>query len=182
MICGRIGVFLWFWSTLFHARDFSWTEKGDYFSAVGYLLYLLFLALIRIFNIWKKRHWWTIISVLGIYFLGHCTYLTYWPFDYGYNMAAGVIIGMSTNLLWVLWWLKVRKIRPYAYKQPLIGLLITLAMSLELFDFPPIWGILDEHALWHLSTIPIIRLHYSFLDSDARYEAMLKKDRLGGFS
>jgi hypothetical protein len=24
---------------------------------------------------------------------------------------------------------------------------------LELFDFPPIWGMVDAHALWHLGTV-----------------------------
>ena len=28
-----------------------------------------------------------------------------------------------------------------------------LAMSLEFIDFPPVWGAVDAHSLWHLGTI-----------------------------
>jgi hypothetical protein len=34
-------------------------------------------------------------------------------------------------------------------------------MALELLDFPPFLWILDAHALWHLTTVPLIPLWYS---------------------
>ena len=62
-------------------------------------------------------------------------------------------------------------------------------VMLELLDFPPILWLVDAHALWHLSTVPIpllwyryetdnsLCIHYvvncSFLTDDASYEAEL---------
>ena len=46
-------------------------------------------------------------------------------------------------------------------------LLTTAATALELFDFPPWMFIIDAHALWHLSTVPITKSWYDFLVEDA---------------
>lgn len=178
--CGLLGINVWIWSAAFHSRDFSVTEKGDYFSAIGSLLYILFLALIRVFDIQKSQSRHALLGLLGVYFACHVFYLTHWPFDYTYNMAAGVVIGMSSNLTWIYWWIRQRHQRDYAWKQPLLAVLISAAMSLELFDFPPLLGILDAHSLWHMLTIPLVKLHYSFLDSDARYESMVLKGKYRG--
>lgn len=40
-------------------------------------------------------------------------------------------------------------------------------MSLELFDFAPLFRLLDAHALWHLATIPLAAAWWRFLCSDA---------------
>lgn len=43
----------------------------------------------------------------------------------------------------------------------------TMAMSFELFDFPPIKRTIDAHSLWHLATAFIARGWYDFLVKDA---------------
>ena len=40
-------------------------------------------------------------------------------------------------------------------------------MSFELLDFAPIFRLLDAHAMWHLSTIPLGMAWWHFLCSDA---------------
>jgi hypothetical protein len=56
--------------------------------------------------------------------------------------------------------------------KPIVAVILILcAMSLEVFDFPPWWGILDAHALWHASTIYLISYWYEFLLEDARIES-----------
>ncbi|KAM0753859.1 Per1-like protein [Meredithblackwellia eburnea MCA 4105] len=50
-------------------------------------------------------------------------------------------------------------------------LLLTLT-ALELLDFAPIpskWRLLDAHALWHASTIGVVRMWYKFLKEDVRF-------------
>ncbi|KAE8212201.1 hypothetical protein CF327_g4125 [Tilletia walkeri] len=49
-----------------------------------------------------------------------------------------------------------------------ILLFILLAMSFEIFDFPPIGRALDAHSLWHLATVPLVRMWYDWLIRDAR--------------
>lgn len=52
-----------------------------------------------------------------------------------------------------------------------------LAMLLEVYDFPPYQGLVDAHALWHASTIPLSFLWWSFIRDDAEYRTavLLKK-------
>lgn len=52
-----------------------------------------------------------------------------------------------------------------------------LSMMLEIYDFPPYEGLVDAHALWHATTIPLTYVWWSFIKDDAEYQtsALLKK-------
>lgn len=41
-----------------------------------------------------------------------------------------------------------------------VVLLLQALALLELLDFPPLFWVLDAHAIWHLSTIPVNVLFY----------------------
>lgn len=65
------------------------------------------------------------------------------------------------NLLWWLCWCwQNRRTLPYWWKCGLVVLLLHGLALLELLDFPPLLWILDAHAVWHLSTIPVHFLFY----------------------
>ncbi|KAL9939965.1 hypothetical protein V8E36_000670 [Tilletia maclaganii] len=64
-----------------------------------------------------------------------------------------------------------------------ILLLLLAAMSLEIFDFPPLFRTLDAHALWHAATVPLVRMWYDWLIRDARecvFSGWFVGDALGG--
>lgn len=116
---------------------------------------------------------WTIVC--AITFVGHTSYLSLLPrFDYTYNMAFNLTLGLTHNALWLLYTLGLGRFPahrgarpPHAGKAALAVGLTTAAAALELFDFPP-WGrAVDAHALWHLSTAAIVPLWYAFLVEDA---------------
>lgn len=165
----------WLWSSVFHMRDKPLTEKLDYFSAGGYILYCLFLGLVRIFRIHRYGLLATLCLVL---FTAHCAYLsTADGFDYGYNMKACITVGTLQTSLWLFWSIlqytdafgdPVR--RPFAWRAGLSVVLISLAMALEVFDFPPWLFIIDAHSLWHASTVFITPLFYSFLLKDIQVD------------
>jgi post-GPI attachment to proteins factor 3 len=164
---GYFGLASWIFSMLFHTRDFNLTEKLDYFAAGASVMYGLYFAVIRIFRLDKPTHsgattkdsaptivrLWTYCCA-SLYLL-HVWYLSFITFDYTYNMAANVVIGIFQNILWT--WFSVQRFRKvgrlWAAWPGLIVAWIVLAMSLELFDFPPWWGMVDAHALWHLGTV-----------------------------
>jgi post-GPI attachment to proteins factor 3 len=179
--------------------DLPRTEKLDYFSAALSILYALYTIVIRVFHLYpveplngfmlssipgfSRRAFyllWTCVCTL--LYLGHISYLSILPrFDYTYNMAFNLVIGMTHNLLWLLYSLPAalsvfqrfpyrgRSYRPsFVGKAALFVILTTAATALELFDFPP-WGrIIDAHALWHLATVPIAFFWYDLLIQDAR--------------
>lgn len=160
LLFGYFGLASWTFSMIFHTRDFSITEKLDYFAAGASVMYGLYYTPIRIFRLDKKTprnnsivRAWTLLCV-GLY-LAHVSYLTFWRFDYTYNMAANVVVGIVQNLLWS-WYsvMRYQKLkRAWAAWPGLIVAWIILAMSLELFDFPPWHGMIDAHSLWHLGTV-----------------------------
>ena len=116
-----------------------------------------------------------------IAYIGHVTYLSVLPrFDYAYNIAFNLILGLTHNALWIVYSLPSSRslfprfpFRPKAYRPAFVTkafvfvLLTTAATALELLDFPPWMFIIDAHALWHLSTVPITRFWYDFLMEDA---------------
>lgn len=156
-----IGLCTWLFSILFHIRDLNLTEKLDYFAAGASVLYGLYYSPIRIFRLDQAKppvkqtllQFWTFLCIL-LYF-AHVTYLTLWRWDYTYNMAANVAVGVVQNALWS--WFSVKRYqklkKPWAAWPGLIVAWIIMAMGLELLDFPPVYGMVDAHSLWHLGTV-----------------------------
>lgn len=145
---------------IFHTRDFSVTEKLDYFAAGASVLYGLFYSAIRVFRMDSKTPFkqfvlpiWMILCIMM--FIGHVSYLSFWRWDYTYNMAANVAAGIVQNILWTgLSITRYRKTgKAWTAWPGMIVFWIAIAMSLELLDFPPIGGMLDAHSLWHLGTV-----------------------------
>lgn len=165
-----VGLNTWTWSSIFHMRDTPLTEKLDYFSAGFAVLYSTFLTLCRLLRLGlrgqrKLSLFFIIPYLLHIAYLGLSE-----SFDYGYNMTANVIVGCIHNVLWLLWSFTNRNRLPYAWIPTAGVIAITLAMSLELLDFPPLAWALDAHSLWHLATVPLVWLWYRFLLTDTAFE------------
>ncbi|TKA47935.1 hypothetical protein B0A54_01425 [Friedmanniomyces endolithicus] len=178
LLFGYFGLASWTFSMLFHTRDFVVTEKLDYFAAGASVMYGMYFAPIRIFRLDKPDavgsntgtvlRLWTALCVA--LYLAHVGYLSFVRFDYTYNMAANIAVGVVQNILWTSFSVqRFRKVgRMWAAWPGLIVACIVLAMSLELFDFPPWWGMLDAHALWHLGTVGPTIWWYNFLIKDAQ--------------
>lgn len=157
----------WTFSIIFHTRDFRVTEQLDYFGAGASVLYGLYYTPIRLFRLDRKtpgcqrllRAWTATCLIL---YMCHVAYLKLWAWDYTYNMAANVVCGMIQNGLWS--WFSWRRYsknkRGWAAWPGIVVAWLLMSMSLELLDFPPIWGALDAHSLWHAGTIAPTVLWY----------------------
>lgn len=193
LVFAAVSVNAWVWSSVFHTRDLPTTEKLDYFSAALAILYALFYTVVRLYHLYPlptrtsqaqfapslTYYVWPILCSCA--YFGHVTYLSVLPrFDYTYNMAFNLAVGMTHNMLWLLYSFpaslscfrrfprRPRSYRPkYASKAALFVLLTTAATSLELLDFPPWFRTIDAHSLWHLATVPIAVFWYGFLIEDA---------------
>ncbi|KZT53900.1 Per1-like protein [Calocera cornea HHB12733] len=177
-----VGMNAWLWSSVFHTRDTPWTERLDYFSAALALLYSLYYTLQRLFHLYlpsntRWRH--ALAGTLALVFSAHVSYLTWLPryipslprFDYAYNMLFAVSVGLLHNALWLLarYTPLLPPPRPRPSYKPLAFVCLTMAaMSLELLDFPPLLGVLDAHALWHIATVPLVMFWYGWLVEDVR--------------
>uniref|UniRef100_A0A8C4JPN3 Post-GPI attachment to proteins factor 3 n=1 Tax=Dromaius novaehollandiae TaxID=8790 RepID=A0A8C4JPN3_DRONO len=90
----------------------------------------------------------------------------WWPWGGGPCRAEGVLPSPRCppgllNLGWWLWWcVRNRPRLPHVWKCAAVVLLLQALALLELLDFPPLFWVLDAHALWHLSTVPLTVLFY----------------------
>eukprot|EP00928_Gymnodinium_smaydae_P017382 TRINITY_DN16643_c0_g3_i2.p2 TRINITY_DN16643_c0_g3~~TRINITY_DN16643_c0_g3_i2.p2 ORF type:complete len:158 (-),score=48.25 TRINITY_DN16643_c0_g3_i2:103-576(-) len=122
---------------------------------------------------------WPMARALGLALLpvltmwgAHVGYLTFYTFDYGYNMVFAVAVGGGAMLVWIVWFVRhLDEVRPFASRVPVAILGPALALPLELLDFPPLWDVLDAHALWHLCTVPVQFLIYDCLEAKMRHGA-----------
>ncbi|KAL3834499.1 hypothetical protein ACJIZ3_009235 [Penstemon smallii] len=165
----------WFWSALFHSRDVDFTEKMDYSSAVALLGYSLLLAIIRVFNVRLEAARVMVAAPIIALVMTHILYLNFFQFDYGLNLKFCVAMGVLQMILWAVWAGVTR--HPSRLKLWIVVLGSALAMLLEIYDFPPYQGLLDAHALWHATTIPLTYLWWSFVrdDSEFRTSSLIKK-------
>jgi len=129
-------------------------------------------------------------------------------FPYGYHVAFAGALGMIGNTLWTMWSVSFKyrpSIAGFTWPAPypptapspspslttakrgaqqanwtpaILVLLTTLAMSLELLDFPPHARVLDAHSLWHAATIPLAVWWWDFLVKDAREVEVRAAQRL----
>lgn len=163
----------WFWSAIYHWRDFPLTEKLDYFCATSLVMYSLFFVLYRVtLQFFSMRRLWIqksiFVTLLCIY-LAHVSYLSFVVFDYGYNMIFNVLCGAVNCGLALIFYFYLRKTLSYSWKILAIALLTSTFLSFELLDFSPIYWVIDSHSIWHFLTIPLPLLFYSFARDDALY-------------
>ncbi|KAJ7982013.1 Post-GPI attachment to proteins factor 3 [Quillaja saponaria] len=174
-IYGLLSMNSWFWSAVFHSRDVDLTEKLDYSSAVALLGYSLILAILRSFNIRDEATRVMVTAPLLAFVTTHILYLNFYKLDYGWNMKVCVVIAVAQLLIWAIW--AGVSLHPSRWKLWFVVVGGGLAMLLEIYDFPPYQGLLDAHAVWHATTIPLTYLWWSFIRDDAEYRTsdLLKK-------
>lgn len=154
----------WLWSTIFHTRDTNYTERLDYFSAVGLVLYAVYYTLVSFFALYAKPLAdYALRTGFTLFYIFHIRKLLI-KFDYGYNMAVTAGAGALFNLLWIISYFVGKTCSKLAL---ICAVSFLTAGSLEIYDFPPIWDAFDAHSLWHLATIPITLLWWRFLGEHA---------------
>lgn len=156
----------WTWSMIFHTRDTFLTELMDYGCAYSMVLSSFYCMVSRVVlhhkPVWLK---YFMVAFLVSYFICHFNFLLN-ARAYGYNMKVNVTTGTLAGVGWLVWCINQKQKRPYVWKMATFVIFSALSLVLELQDFPPIYWILDAHALWHLVTAPLVLPLYSFIIDD----------------
>jgi hypothetical protein len=159
----------WLWSSVFHCRDTKLTERFDYFSADLTVTVGLGVSLVRVLALQTLPQLLALGLLLGSGLLQHAYYMAFIKFDYGYNMKLCIAVGLATALAWLVWVSRVR--HPGRRTLYQFMALVHVAMLLEVLDFPPLFWLLDAHALWHAATVPLTYLWYRFVFADVAWLA-----------
>uniref|UniRef100_A0A8B9YMD3 Post-GPI attachment to proteins factor 3 n=1 Tax=Bos mutus grunniens TaxID=30521 RepID=A0A8B9YMD3_BOSMU len=163
----------WFWSTVFHTRDTDLTEKMDYFCASTVILHSIYLCCVRTVGLQHPAMASAFRALLLLLLTAHVSYLSLIHFDYGYNMAANVAIGLLNAAWWLAWCLWNQRL-PHVHKCVAVVLLLQGLSLLELLDFPPLFWVLDAHAIWHISTIPVHVLFFRWVPLPAQHSPLCR--------
>jgi len=164
-----ISLSAWAASAAFHARDINVTEAADYMLADAVVLWGTLTTALRVLGLRQPRQWAPLLLV------GAAAYGLHWHrmltvlFDYGFNVALCVSLGILQSLMWAVWVGRTK--HPVRYRMWTFLALLNVATAFEVFDFPPVAGLLDAHALWHAATVPLAYLFSSFIAGDAVWSA-----------
>jgi len=164
------GINTWWWSTVFHARDTWWTERLDYHGATLLLVAYAWIAVLRLYiSVFKVNYYHASMAALivfGVSFCHHVYLMNTSVFDYGYNMKYNAFIFVVQLSTWFMYAYHRRHCK-HVLKVIKFQMMLSLAATFEIFDFPPFFLLIDAHAVWHLLTIFLGFYWYSFLEDDA---------------
>lgn len=158
----------WLWSAVFHTRDTKTTERWDYFSAGGLVVYNLYVSLIRVMDVKTPSVLIAIAAALALSYGWHVHSMMTVLFDYGRHVQLCIAAGALQTLSWAIWAVFTSQGRIHPGRKALLWFMaaINVAMASEILDFPPLFDVVDAHALWHAATAPLIWLWYRFVKAD----------------
>jgi len=174
LLTGGLALNAWLASALFHARDTRVTERLDYLSADLFIFGSAAAAGARTLELGGAARA-GLLGAAALFLARHFHYMLAVRFDYGYNVNVCIAAGAAQAVAWVAWCLR----RRHPARATLLAYiaLLNAAALLEVFDFPPLGGLLDAHACWHAATVPLTFLWWRFLREDVSYHVA----RAGGF-
>lgn len=152
----------WACATVFHVSDIPATEQADYISAA----FVLWVGLcLTIHHVWRRHV--PFIFILAVMLLGSALHvqLMFPRIDYGASMRVCVALIAISAAVWVVHLVSIHH-TPRATTLLLFLCTTCVASALEALDFPPVWFVLDAHAMWHASTAITAPLFYQFLNAE----------------
>ena len=83
-------------------------------------------------------------------------------------MKVALTGGVVQIFSWLYWAYENRSTRRYSRKIVFYVVGGMMAALLEVNDFPPLWGLVDAHCIWHGLTPWLVFVLYSFLADDSK--------------
>jgi len=172
-----IAILAWLASTLYHIRKTAESTLFDFCAALLFLSYGLLLTVRRLLGpACPAPLLFFLVTVAGGLFTLRLQAMVLGHIRFDVHMELCIAIAVITVSLWMIWLLSTGMGwigYPSTPKNRMmcLGLQVafSVASSLEIFDFPPIWGHFDAHALWHAATVPLGFLWYSFWFHDSLF-------------
>ncbi|KAH0857352.1 hypothetical protein HID58_085613 [Brassica napus] len=141
-------------------------DRTGYYEYVAVLGFSLIVSILRTFDVRVEAARVMVSAPL----LALVTTHVLW------NMIVCVAMGVAQLFLWARWAVSRH---PSNWKLWVVVIASGLAMLLEIYDFPPYGGYFDVHSIWHLATVPLTILWWSFIrdDDEFRTSSLLKKSK-----
>ncbi len=175
----------WLCSAYFHSKITPFSSLIDYISALLLISYSLWLVFRRIMGVKVNSILVTTLFVLySALIINRIKLMIQNKITFDSHMTLAISLSCIHIILWVFWIIykccqNNNNNNNYNYKltRKRIYIIICcqiwfiIASMLEIFDFPPFFGIFDAHSLWHLATPLLGSLWYYFWSIDALIES-----------
>lgn len=166
LLYGLTCINTWVWSVAFHIRHTPVLERLDYFSVDTFVATGLLAAITRTLRLAKPLQLLTAATAVTAALACHISYMAFRKFDVAWNMKLCISVGVVTAGMWLTWAASGSNRHPGKRQLVKFIVLVHAALVFEVLDFPPLWDLLDAHALWHALTVPLAALLYDFMAAD----------------
>lgn len=169
----------WFSSAYYHAKKTEASTHQDLITALGFITFGVFMAVRRIrgTSATPPRMAMLATAMVGAW-AARAHFMLQGKVSFNSHMMLSIGLVILTTTLWVGWivhtllFVSDKREGRAKYLCLLCQVWLILASALEVFDFPPIAGVYDAHALWHAATIPLGFLWYRFWEEDRQTRCM----------
>ncbi|CDY32129.1 BnaCnng06380D [Brassica napus] len=142
--------------TVFHTRDVDITKRLDYSSAIAVLGFSLIVSILRTFDVRVEAARVMVSAPVLALVTTHVLYINFYKLYYGWNMIVCVAMGVAQLFLWARWAAVSR--HPSNWK-----VWVVVIAS----------GYFGAHSIWHLATVPLTILWWSFIRDDAEFRTSI---------
>lgn len=165
-----ISILTWTFSTWFHINDTTVTRNLDYFCGFLNICFFLYCAIARhMLEFAAETHFSLYMRPMLLVFLAmylaHICYMTLVKFDFVFHKyLCGTLFAMA-----MVSWLHISYMhfpKPHSlYLMVFTGGTLASAI-IEVTDAPPVFYLIDSHALFHLVTMAFTPFYYMFVRED----------------
>uniref|UniRef100_A0A0D3E863 Post-GPI attachment to proteins factor 3 n=1 Tax=Brassica oleracea var. oleracea TaxID=109376 RepID=A0A0D3E863_BRAOL len=158
-------------------EDVDITKSLDYSSAIAVLGFSLIVSILKTFDVRVEAARVMVSAPVLALVTTHVLYINFYKLYYGWNMIVCVAMGVAQLFLWARWAAVSR--HPSNWKLWVAVIASGLAMLLDIYNFPLYGGYFEAHSIWHLATVPLTILWWSFIRDDAEFKtsSLLKKSK-----
>lgn len=167
----------WISSALFHINDILITRYMDYFFAFLFLIFALYLNIYRTILLLNIKNTFLMDRLkysLIFYYIFHVFYMILIDFNYDYSKTSCAVLFVVNNILWFIQYVKSRQY-PHAKYILIYSILLIIGALIEIYDLPPLFYLIDSHAIWHLITALIAPFYYFYLEKDMIHKRNIDK-------
>lgn len=161
-------IIAWIAACMFHTRDVPWTEHADYLTAITSVFIALYNAVLRHAYVIRRKIQLLFAIPFAVLLAYHLHHMLFIKFDYGWNMTLlACMFGIFAGI-WLVWGLGNARWNVQGKLAIVWVIGAGLCGMLEIFDFEPIWDLVDAHALWHAGTVPLVLIIWKIYTLDAQ--------------
>ncbi|ORE00646.1 PGAP3 [Hepatospora eriocheir] len=158
-----------FTSFMYHFNYNSFTRNADYSTALFSILVYTINSIKRIFLLYKINNVFSRNIMYGgiVMFVIYYNYMTFINFNAILNKLVIFFMVLVSNVCYIIIYFKKKNISNNDNKIMIRNLLTFsflkyVSILFEVTDFPPVFYIIDSHALWHLGLFLSIGPYHGF--------------------